>query len=102
MRGLGDRAAALVGGTLSSWLRIADGNLSAVCRMTLHDGRTMVAKSAVTAGQEATMLRAVRNSGAPHRLHHQQVLCRPEHGRAGSTATFGTAISWYLVAQCRR
>lgn len=65
MRGLGDRAAALVGGTLSSWVRIADGNLSAVYRMTMHDGRTMVAKSAATAGQEATMLRALRNSGAP-------------------------------------
>ncbi len=57
MTTLGDRAAALVGGTLSDWVQIADGNLSAVYRMTLCDGRTMVVKSAATVGQEAACSR---------------------------------------------
>ena len=65
MTTLGDRAAALVDGTLSDWVQIAHGNLSAVYRMTLCDGRTMVVKSAATVGQEAAMLQAISESGAP-------------------------------------
>jgi len=62
---LGDRAAALVDGTLDDWVRIADGNLSTVYRLKLRDGRIMVVKVAATAANEAAMLKAIRGSGAP-------------------------------------
>ena len=65
MTALGDRAAALVGATLSNWVQMAGGDLSAVYRMTLHDGRTMVVKSSPGAVLEAAMLEAIHDSGAP-------------------------------------
>lgn len=59
------RAADLLGAELAGSRMLQGGDLSAVLRITLTDGRTAVAKAGPTARAEAAMLDAIRAAGAP-------------------------------------
>jgi fructosamine-3-kinase len=59
------RVGRLLGCDVVEAARLAGGDLSAVYRIRLADGRTCVAKSGETARSEARMLAAIRATGAP-------------------------------------
>lgn len=65
MSNLAARVARLLRTECAGWRPLAGGNLSAVARIRLADGRTVVAKQAETAQAEARMLRALADAGAP-------------------------------------
>jgi len=58
-------AAALLGADLRGVERLGGGDLSTVMRLTLGDGRRVIAKVAPGAGAEARMLRAIAAAGVP-------------------------------------
>jgi fructosamine-3-kinase len=55
----------LLGSEIVDAARLAGGDVAAVYRLTLRDGRVVVAKPGATAATEADMLRAIRAAGAP-------------------------------------
>lgn len=55
----------LLGSPVVAATPLAGGDLSAVTRLTLADGRTVVAKPGATAPREAAMLHAIAATGAP-------------------------------------
>lgn len=60
-----DVAERLIGRPVAAARRLSGGDLSAVFRLKLADGGTLIAKRAVTAMSEADMLRAIRAAGVP-------------------------------------
>ena len=58
-------AGRLLGCDVTATRRLAGGDLSAVFRLTLAGGTTLIAKQASDAPAEAAMLRAIRVAGAP-------------------------------------
>jgi fructosamine-3-kinase len=60
-----NEVAALLGETVVDVLRLQGGDLSEVVRVRLASARSVVAKLAGTARQEAAMLDAIRSAGAP-------------------------------------
>lgn len=59
------RAGALLGVGVESVTRLVGGDLGSVSRLTLKDGRSVVAKHGARVAQEARMLQAMRETGAP-------------------------------------
>jgi len=62
---IAQRAAGLLGTSVRRQERLSGGDLSAVMRVVLADGRMVIAKQAPLAGTEAGMLRAMMAAGAP-------------------------------------
>ena len=65
MSGLAEHAATLLGGTLARAENVHGGDLSAVLKITLTDGREAIVKSEPAPLVEAGMLRAIAAAGAP-------------------------------------
>lgn len=65
MDGLALDAAALLGATARSAAPLAGGAMGPVARVTLGDGRTVVAKRGASPQREAAMLRAIAAAGVP-------------------------------------
>lgn len=100
MTGLATRVAALFGAEVTAARTLSGGDLSQVCRITLADGRTAIAKSGAGAPVEARMLRAIRAAGvpAPEVLAVEADLLLledlgPEDGLAGAWEEIGEAVA---------
>jgi fructosamine-3-kinase len=65
MKDLGERGAALLGGTLQDVIRMGGGSLSRLVCLRLSDGRQAIVKTGPDPQAEAAMLGAIRAAGAP-------------------------------------
>jgi fructosamine-3-kinase len=65
MNDLGERGAALLGGSLASVSGMGGGSLSQIVRIRLTDGREGIVKTGPAPRAEAAMLRAIKTAGAP-------------------------------------
>jgi fructosamine-3-kinase len=65
MSALGERGAALLGGTLQRATGVGGGSLSQIVRIRLSDGREAIVKTGPAPVQEAAMLAAMAAAGAP-------------------------------------
>ena len=65
MNKLAEIGAALIGGALRHVEAIHGGDLSAILRIELSDGREAIVKNGPAPKTEAAMLRAIAASGAP-------------------------------------
>lgn len=100
MTGIAARVASLLGADVRAERALAGGDLSQVRRISLADGRSVIAKRGTPARAEARMLRAIRAAGvpAPEVLAAEADLLLledlgPEGGLAGAWEEIGEAVA---------